>query len=99
MQERSLVRQRYIVKEGRGEVVGSPSAVVGERPLKHPPEERQLKAESQAIRGEMPQFHQHEGLSRSYWHEDSRPDQEETNFGFKENQEDKIQLRGEGLEL
>ena len=68
LQERNLVRQKYIVSEGRGEVViPSPAAVV-EGPPNHPPVERQLKTESQATREEMSRFYWYEVLSRSYWH-------------------------------
>ena len=47
----------------------------------------------------MSQFHWHEGLSRFHWHEGSRPDSEDTNLGFERNQEEKIQLLEEAIEL
>ena len=61
LQERNLVRQKYIVSEGRGEVVSQPPPVVREGPLNHPPPGRQLKAKPQAARTDMSRFHWHEG--------------------------------------
>ena len=40
----------------------------------------------------MSQSYQQELLPQFPWQEDSRPDQGETNLGFEEDQEDKIQL-------
>ena len=70
--------------EGQKEVVSGPIAAVREGPLKYLLEDQQLKVESQAISGEMPQSYGQELLPRFPWQEDPRPNQGETNLGFEE---------------